>query len=283
MGPPSARKVPERYRNVPVAKNWRGDPTARSMRTCFLMAFGKSTKSPPSGHRSAEGGGEGCRAHARAVHGEGAAGRGAHRRAGVGWGGAAQPGRWPRPRFQLQEATFTGLSRASRAELVRLSGLAAGQNLFAHGCGGAGEDHAPAPVGARGGGDAALPGLRLGAGGGAPARGAGGAGGLVRAGRGGRALQAGDAGRRAGLAARHGRGARCVREGPGRGARADARGAGGGALVRGAQAWPPRAAVRGAGGGHGPGAGDDGRAGGAAGGGRIPRPSCRGCRACGAS
>jgi cell division protein FtsQ len=35
------------------------------------------------------------------------------------------------PRFQLQEANFTGLTRASRAELVKLSGLAQGQNLFA--------------------------------------------------------------------------------------------------------------------------------------------------------
>jgi cell division protein FtsQ len=34
------------------------------------------------------------------------------------------------PRFQLQEVSFTGLSHASRAELVRLSGLAPGQNLF---------------------------------------------------------------------------------------------------------------------------------------------------------
>ncbi|MDC0709581.1 FtsQ-type POTRA domain-containing protein [Stigmatella sp. ncwal1] len=34
------------------------------------------------------------------------------------------------PRFQLREVSFTGLSHASRAELVRLSGLASGQNLF---------------------------------------------------------------------------------------------------------------------------------------------------------
>ena len=35
------------------------------------------------------------------------------------------------PRFQLQEVNFTGLNRASRAELVKLSALAPGQNLFA--------------------------------------------------------------------------------------------------------------------------------------------------------
>ena len=35
------------------------------------------------------------------------------------------------PRFQLQDVAFTGLTRASRAELVKLSGLAPGQNLFA--------------------------------------------------------------------------------------------------------------------------------------------------------
>lgn len=52
--------------------------------------------------------------------------------AGLVWGGVELRS-WAlaSPRFQLQEANFTGLSRASRAELLRLSGLAAGQNLFA--------------------------------------------------------------------------------------------------------------------------------------------------------
>jgi len=52
--------------------------------------------------------------------------------AGLVWGGV-QLRAWAlsSPTFQLEEARFTGLSRASRAELVRLSGLAAGQNLFA--------------------------------------------------------------------------------------------------------------------------------------------------------
>ena len=70
---------------------------------------------------------------------------------------------------------------------------------------------------------------------------------------------------------------------PDGGARADARGPGGDARVRGAQARPTRAAVRSAGGGHVPGAGD-GDAGRRCGWAReIPRPSCRGWRACGAS
>ncbi|MDY7228675.1 cell division protein FtsQ/DivIB [Hyalangium rubrum] len=52
--------------------------------------------------------------------------------AGLVWGGV-EVRSWAlsSPRFQLQEVSFTGLSRASRAELVRLSGLAPGQNLFA--------------------------------------------------------------------------------------------------------------------------------------------------------
>lgn len=52
--------------------------------------------------------------------------------AGLIWGGI-ELRTWAlaSPRFQLQEANFTGLTRASRAELVRLSGLAVGQNLFA--------------------------------------------------------------------------------------------------------------------------------------------------------
>lgn len=35
------------------------------------------------------------------------------------------------PRFALTDASFEGLQQATRAELIRLSGLAAGQNLFA--------------------------------------------------------------------------------------------------------------------------------------------------------
>lgn len=52
--------------------------------------------------------------------------------AGLVWG-AIELRAWAiaSPRFQLQEANFTGLNRASRAELVKLSGLAMGQNLFA--------------------------------------------------------------------------------------------------------------------------------------------------------
>ncbi|HVG62874.1 MAG TPA: FtsQ-type POTRA domain-containing protein [Hyalangium sp.] len=52
--------------------------------------------------------------------------------AGLIWGGVELRA-WAlsSPRFQLQEAHFTGLTRASRAELVKLSGLALGQNLFA--------------------------------------------------------------------------------------------------------------------------------------------------------
>jgi cell division protein FtsQ len=52
--------------------------------------------------------------------------------AGLVWGGI-ELRTWAlaSPRFQLREATFTGLNRASRAELVRLAGLAPGQNLFA--------------------------------------------------------------------------------------------------------------------------------------------------------
>lgn len=52
--------------------------------------------------------------------------------AGLIWGGVELRA-WAlsSPRFQLQEANFTGLTRASRAELVKLSGLAVGQNLFA--------------------------------------------------------------------------------------------------------------------------------------------------------
>jgi cell division protein FtsQ len=52
--------------------------------------------------------------------------------AGLIWGGVELRA-WAlsSPRFQLQEANFTGLTRASRAELVKLSGLAQGQNLFA--------------------------------------------------------------------------------------------------------------------------------------------------------
>jgi cell division protein FtsQ len=52
--------------------------------------------------------------------------------AGLVWGGIELRA-WAlsSPTFQLKEAQFTGLTRASRAELVRLSGLALGQNLFA--------------------------------------------------------------------------------------------------------------------------------------------------------
>ena len=52
--------------------------------------------------------------------------------AGLVWG-AIELRAWAlaSPRFQLQEVNFTGLNRASRAELVKLSGLASGQNLFA--------------------------------------------------------------------------------------------------------------------------------------------------------
>jgi cell division protein FtsQ len=52
--------------------------------------------------------------------------------AGLVWGGVELRA-WAlsSPRFQLKEANFTGLTRASRAELVKLSGLALGQNLFA--------------------------------------------------------------------------------------------------------------------------------------------------------
>ncbi|MFL5346989.1 MAG: cell division protein FtsQ/DivIB [Hyalangium sp.] len=52
--------------------------------------------------------------------------------AGLVWGGLELRA-WAlaSPRFQLQEVNFTGLNRASRAELVKLSGLALGQNLFA--------------------------------------------------------------------------------------------------------------------------------------------------------
>ncbi len=51
--------------------------------------------------------------------------------AGLVWGGM-ELRTWAlaSPRFQLQEVTFTGLTRASRAELLKLSGLAPGQNLF---------------------------------------------------------------------------------------------------------------------------------------------------------
>jgi len=52
--------------------------------------------------------------------------------AGLIWGGVELRA-WAlsSPRFQLRDANFTGLTRASRAELVKLSGLAVGQNLFA--------------------------------------------------------------------------------------------------------------------------------------------------------
>jgi cell division protein FtsQ len=52
--------------------------------------------------------------------------------AGLVWGGI-ELRQWAlaSPHFQLQELSFSGLTRASRAELVRLSGLARGQNLFA--------------------------------------------------------------------------------------------------------------------------------------------------------
>ncbi|HYH98125.1 cell division protein FtsQ/DivIB [Hyalangium sp.] len=52
--------------------------------------------------------------------------------AGLIWGGVELRA-WAlaSPRFQLQETNFTGLTHASRAELVKLSGLALGQNLFA--------------------------------------------------------------------------------------------------------------------------------------------------------
>lgn len=52
--------------------------------------------------------------------------------AGLVWGGIELRA-WAlaSPRFQLQEVNFTGLTRASRADLVKLSGLAQGQNLFA--------------------------------------------------------------------------------------------------------------------------------------------------------
>lgn len=52
--------------------------------------------------------------------------------AGLVWG-AVELRAWAvaSPRFALKEASFTGLTHATRPELVRLSGLAAGQNLFA--------------------------------------------------------------------------------------------------------------------------------------------------------
>jgi cell division protein FtsQ len=52
--------------------------------------------------------------------------------AGLVWGGV-ELRTWAlaSPTFQLKEVNFTGLSRASHAELVRLSGLTVGQNLFA--------------------------------------------------------------------------------------------------------------------------------------------------------
>jgi cell division protein FtsQ len=52
--------------------------------------------------------------------------------AGLIWGGVELRA-WAlaSPRFHLQEISLTGLSRASRAELLRLSGLTPGQNLFA--------------------------------------------------------------------------------------------------------------------------------------------------------
>jgi cell division protein FtsQ len=52
--------------------------------------------------------------------------------AGLIWGGIELRA-WAlgSPHFQLREASFSGLTRASRAELVKLSGLAVGQNLFA--------------------------------------------------------------------------------------------------------------------------------------------------------
>lgn len=52
--------------------------------------------------------------------------------AGLVWG-AVELRAWAvaSPRFALKEASFTGLTHAARPELVRLSGLAAGQNLFA--------------------------------------------------------------------------------------------------------------------------------------------------------
>ncbi len=52
--------------------------------------------------------------------------------AGLLWG-AVELRAWAvaSPRFVLKEASFSGLQHATRPELVRLSGLAAGQNLFA--------------------------------------------------------------------------------------------------------------------------------------------------------
>jgi cell division protein FtsQ len=52
--------------------------------------------------------------------------------AGLLWG-AVEVRAWAlaSPRFALREVSFQGLERAHRAELVRLSGLASGQNLFA--------------------------------------------------------------------------------------------------------------------------------------------------------
>jgi cell division protein FtsQ len=52
--------------------------------------------------------------------------------AGLVWGGVELRS-WAlaSPTFQLKDVHFTGLTRASNAELVRLSGLAPGQNLFA--------------------------------------------------------------------------------------------------------------------------------------------------------
>jgi cell division protein FtsQ len=51
--------------------------------------------------------------------------------AGLIWGGVElRVWALSSPRFQLQEANFTGLTRASSAELVKLSGLSVGQNLF---------------------------------------------------------------------------------------------------------------------------------------------------------
>lgn len=51
---------------------------------------------------------------------------------GLVWGGVALRA-WAlsSPTFALSEVSFTGLGRAGRAELLKLGGLAAGQNLFA--------------------------------------------------------------------------------------------------------------------------------------------------------
>ena len=162
---------------------------------------------------------------------------------GAGWGGLALRALGAHlADLRAQEVDLHRPQRAPRAELLKLAGLAAGQNLFALDVAALERAmaahpwvrtvevtrHFPSRVSVRGGG--------------ARAGGAGGAGRAVPAGRGGRALQAGAAGRRAGPAAGHRAWtARRTWRTPDAGARALPRGAGGGARLRGAQARQPRA------------------------------------------